>query len=171
MKFSLPTREQTITRVIKGTGYSAILFVLLIFFFLAREGLPAINSRVFSKLFGIRWYPIENYFGLLPLIAGSLIVTVGAALVAVPLGIGTAVFIREVAPHWSREILKPLIEVLAGLPSVVLGFIGILVLSPMVRTILNLPTGLESVIRWRQRCFLPKVAREAGRAAEAAFTR
>ena len=144
MRLSLPTREQVITRLIKGSGYSAILFVVLIFFFIAREGLPAFNPKIFGKLFGIRWYPIESYFGLLPLIAGSVIVTLGAALVAVPLGIGTAVFIREVAPPWTREILKPLVEVLAGLPSVVLGFIGILVLSPMVRTILNLPTGLTA---------------------------
>ena len=144
MKLSLPTREQVITRLIKGSGYSAILLVVLIFFFVAREGLPAINPKIFGKLFGTRWYPIESYFGLLPLIAGSIIVTLGAALVAVPLGIGTAVFIREVAPNWAREILKPMVEVLAGLPSVVLGFIGILVLSPMVRTILHLPTGLTA---------------------------
>jgi phosphate transport system permease protein len=144
MKLSLPTREQIITQLVKGSGYSAILFVMLIFFFVAREGLPAINPKIFAKLFGTRWYPIESYFGLLPLIAGSIVVTLGAAMIAVPLGIGTAVYIREVAPNWAREILKPLVEVLAGLPSVVLGFIGILVLSPMVRTILNLPTGLTA---------------------------
>jgi len=144
MKLALPTREQAITLLIKGSGYSAILFVVLIFFFVARESLPATKPKIFNALFGTRWYPIESYFGLLPLIAGSIIVTLGAALVAVPLGIGTAVFIREVAPNWAREILKPLVEVLAGLPSVVLGFIGILVLSPMVRTILHLPTGLTA---------------------------
>ena len=144
MKISLPTREQLITSLIKITGYSAIVFVVLIFFFLARESLPSLNPKVFSKLFEVRWYPIESHFGLLPLIAGSMIVTLGAALVAVPLGIGTAVFIREVAPNWAREILKPLVEVLAGLPSVVLGFIGILVLSPLVRVILHLPTGLTA---------------------------
>jgi phosphate transport system permease protein len=144
MRLSLPTREQIITRLIKGSGYSVILFVVLIFFFVAREGLPALTPKVLGKLGGTRWYPIESYFGLLPLIAGSIIVTLGAALVAVPLGIGTAVFIREVASSWAREILKPLVEVLAGLPSVVLGFIGILVLSPMVRTILHLPTGLTA---------------------------
>jgi len=145
MKLSLPTREQTITQLIKAAGYSAIVFVVLIFYFLAREGLPAIiNPKVFSKLFEPRWYPIESHFGLLPLIAGSVIVTLGAALIAVPLGIGTAVFIREVAPNWAREILKPLVEVLAGLPSVVLGFIGILTLSPLVRIMLHLPTGLTA---------------------------
>ncbi len=144
MRPFLPTREQMITRLIRSAGYSALLFVALIFFFLAREGLPAINPRVIGKLFETRWYPTESHFGLLPLIMGSLIVTLGAALVAVPLGIGTAVFIREVVPNWGREILKPLVEVLAGLPSVVLGFIGILVLSPLVRTVLNLPTGLTA---------------------------
>jgi phosphate transport system permease protein len=144
MKIPLPTREQIITSLIKITGYSAIVFVVLIFYFLAREGLPAINPRIFGKLFEARWYPIESHFGLLPLIAGSVIVTLGAALVAVPLGIGTAVFIREVAPSWAREFLKPLVEVLAGLPSVVLGFIGILALSPLVRIVLHLPTGLTA---------------------------
>jgi len=144
MRISFPTREQIITSLIVGSGYSAIIFVLLIFYFLAREGLPAINPRIFGKLFELRWYPIESHFGLLPLISGSIAVTLGAVLVAVPLGIGTAIFLREVAPNWAREILKPLVEVLAGLPSVVLGFIGILVLSPLVRTTLNLPTGLTA---------------------------
>lgn len=137
-------REQIITRLIKGTGYSAILFVVLIFYFLARESLPAIRPGIMGKLIETRWYPIESHFGLIPLISGSFIVTLGAALVAIPLGIGTAVFIREIAPNWAREILKPLVEVLAGLPSVVLGFIGILALSPLVRTVLNLPTGLTA---------------------------
>ena len=144
MKIIIPNREKPITWLIKGSGYSAILFVILIFYFLAREGLPAINPGILKQLVESRWYPIENHFGVLPLLTGSIIVTVGAALVAVPLGVGTAVFIREVAPNWAREILKPLVEILAGLPSVVLGFIGILVLSPMVRSLLNLPTGLTA---------------------------
>jgi ABC-type phosphate transport system permease subunit len=79
------------------------------------------------------------------LIAGSLLVTLGAAIVAVPIGIGTAIFIAEVAPRWAREVLKPFIEVMAGIPSVVLGFIGILVLSSALRRGLNLPTGLSAL--------------------------
>jgi phosphate transport system permease protein len=81
----------------------------------------------------------------LPLISGSLIVTVGAALVAIPFGIGTAIFIAEIAPRWAREILKPLVELLGGLPSVVLGFLGILVLAPNLRILLDLPTGLTAL--------------------------
>ncbi len=144
MKSAQRLTEIFITILIKTSGYSAILFVLLIFYFLMREGLPALGKVPLTTLFSIRWYPIENYFGILPLISGSLIVTIGATLIAVPLGVGTAIFIAEIAPRWAREILKPLVEVLAGLPSVVLGFLGILILSPFLRTFLNLPTGLTA---------------------------
>jgi phosphate transport system permease protein len=137
--------EATITGLIKTSGYSAILFVLLIFFFLLREGLPALGQVTLSSLVASRWYPIENYFGLLPLIGGSIIVTFGAALIAIPFGIACAIYISEVAPAWAREILKPLVELLGGLPSVVLGFLGILILSPTLRVLLNLPTGLTAL--------------------------
>jgi phosphate transport system permease protein len=138
-------QEYVIPRVIKACGYSAILFVGLIFFFLLREGLPALAEVRLADLFSTRWYPIEGHFGILPLITGSLIVTLGAMLVAVPFGITTAVFISEVAPRWAREVLKPLVELLGGLPSVVLGFLGILVLSPFLRVFLDLPTGLTAL--------------------------
>jgi phosphate transport system permease protein len=145
MESKLSWREFIITRAIKASGYSAIVFVALIFYFLLREGLPALVEVKLSDLFSVRWYPIENYFGILPLLTGSLIVTIGAGLVAVPFGIGTAIFISEIAPRWAREILKPLVELLGGLPSVVLGFLGILVLSPYIRILLNLPTGLTAL--------------------------
>jgi phosphate transport system permease protein len=137
-------REKPITLLVRVSGYSSILFVTLILFFLVREGLPALGDVPLGDLFGIRWYPIENFFGILPLLSGSLIVTIGAMLVALPLGIGTAVFIAEVAPPWINNLLKPLIEVLAGLPSVVLGFIGIQVVVPFLRRFLELPTGLTA---------------------------
>lgn len=137
--------ESAITTVIKVCGYSAILFVVVIFIFLMREGLPTLGEVSFKNLFSQRWYPIEEYFGLLPLLGGSLIVTLGAALVGVPLGLGTAIYIAEVAPRWAREIIKPFVEVMAGIPSVVLGFIGILVFAPFLRRLLNLPTGLSAL--------------------------
>jgi phosphate transport system permease protein len=136
--------EFVITRLIRAAGYSSILFVGLIFIFLLREGTPAVFEIPFETLFSIRWYPIEDYFGLLPLIGGSFLVTIGAALVAVPIGLATAIFIAEVAPRWLREILKPFVELLGGLPSVLLGFLGILVIAPFVRTTFNLPTGLSA---------------------------
>lgn len=136
--------EFIITRLIQIAGFSSILFVVLILYFLVSEGLPALSLVPLSSLLGTRWYPIEGYFGILPLLGGSLIVTLGAMLIALPFGLCTAVYISEVAPQWAKEVLKPLVELLAGLPSVVLGFFGILILSPFLRQALNLPTGLTA---------------------------
>ena len=146
MDKSLTWREYIITRLVRVSGYSAIVFVVLIFFFLLREGVPALVEVPLKDLFSARWYPIEgNNFGILPLITGSIIVTLGAMLIAIPFGIGAAIFMSEIAPRWMREILKPLVELLGGLPSVVLGFLGILVLSPFLRVFLDLPTGLTAL--------------------------
>jgi phosphate transport system permease protein len=133
-----------ITSIIKICGYSSILFVSLILVFLLKEGLPALKDVPLATLFNIRWYPIEGLFGILPLIYGTLLVTISATLIALPFGIGTAIFISEVAPRWIKEILKPIVEILAGIPSVVLGFIGILVIVPFFRKFLDLPTGLTA---------------------------
>lgn len=137
-------REFLITLFIKIAGYSAIVFVGMIFIFLLLEGLPAVQKVNLTSLVSSRWYPIEDYFGILPLISGSIIITLGATLIAVPFGIGSAVYLSEIAPHWVRELLKPLVEILGGLPSVVLGFLGMLVLSPFLRKLLDLPTGLTA---------------------------
>ncbi len=131
-------------RLIRASGLTAIVFVFLIFAFLLREGLPAFTEVPLSNLLSMRWYPNESYFGILPLLFGSLVVTIGAAMIAMPIGLLTAVFIAEIAPRWLREILKPMIEVVAGIPSVVLGFFGVVVLSSVVRQTLNLPTGLTA---------------------------
>ena len=137
--------EFVLTRLIKAAGYSTILFIGLIFFFLLREGAPAVVEIPLDGLVATRWYPIEGFFGLLPLIGGSLVVTIGATFVAVPLGLLTAIYIAEVAPRPAREVLKPLVELLAGLPSVMLGFLGIVALAPYLRELLDLPTGLAAI--------------------------
>jgi len=131
--------------LIRITGVLVILFLALIFLFLLREGSATFFEVSPSNLLQTRWYPNEGYFGLLPLALGSLMVTLGAAFVSLPLGLLTAVFVAEVAPRWVREILKPFIEVLAGIPSVVLGFLGMLVVSPMIREYLGAPTGLTAL--------------------------
>jgi phosphate transport system permease protein len=145
MKTNSGWREFAITKVIQVAGVSAIGIVLLIFFFLLREGLPALREVSMLTLFSTRWYPTEGLFGIMPLITGSLIVTLGAAMVAVPFGLGTAIFIAEISPRWMREMLKPLVELLGGLPSVMLGFLGILIFAPYVRILLALPTGLSAL--------------------------
>jgi phosphate transport system permease protein len=135
--------EFVVEQLIKFAGISTILIVGLIFYFLVREGIPAFLDIPLRQLFGNRWYPIEGYFGLWPLIAGSVLVTVGAIVIAIPLGLTTAIYLGEFAPQWQREILKPLIEVLAGIPSIVLGFLGWVALAPIVQQ-LGAPTGLTA---------------------------
>lgn len=145
-KVRLPSRplEFAIESLIRVLGFSAIGFVTLIFIFLLTEGLPAFLQVRPGNLFSTRWYPTFDLYGVLPLIAGSALVTITAMLIAFPMGLFTAVFVREVAPNWAREILKPLIEVLAGIPSVVLGFFGMTMLAPIVREVLGAPTGLTA---------------------------
>lgn len=138
-------QEKLITNTIRIVGSSSILFILLIFFFLMREGLPTLGEVRLADLFSTRWYPIENMFGLLPLLSGSLIVTIFAIFIALPLSLGTAIYIGEIASHRINEILKPTIEILAGIPSVVLGFLGFQLLSPFMRETFNLPTGLTAL--------------------------
>jgi len=136
--------EMAIESLIRVLGFSTIGFVVLIFLFLLRQGLPFFFQVPLSNFFGTRWYPTFGLFGTLPLILGSVLVTLTAIAIALPLGLATAVFVREVAPSWAREVLKPLIEVLAGIPSVVLGFFGMNIVAPLVRTILDVPTGLTA---------------------------
>lgn len=136
--------EFAVEAAIRVLGFSSIGFVLLIFFFLLKEGVPTFFEVKPGNLFSARWYPTFDLYGTLPLILGSILVTVTAIGMAVPLGVGTAVFVGELAPGWAREILKPLIEVLAGIPSVVLGFFGMTVVAPLIRETLGTPTGLTA---------------------------
>lgn len=138
-------REFAIEQLIRLMGVSAIGFVLLIFLFLIREGTPALLEVRISNLMGQRWYPTFDIYGLMPLILGSLLVTVGAIALSLPLGVATAIFIGEMAPEWVREVLKPSIEIIAGIPSVVVGFVGIQVVSPLVREFTGAPTGLTAL--------------------------
>jgi ABC-type nitrate/sulfonate/bicarbonate transport system permease component len=136
--------EFALESLVRVLGFSTVGFVLLIFGFLLREGLPVFFELPAGALLGRFWYPTFGSFGALPLILGSALVTLLAVLIALPLGVAAAVFVREVAPRWAREVLKPLIEVLAGIPSVVLGFFGMTVVAPLVRQWLGAPTGLTA---------------------------
>jgi phosphate transport system permease protein len=136
--------EFLIENLIRVCGFSAIAFVAIIFIFLLREGLPALSRVSPAEMLTQRWYPTFDLFGMLPLLLGSALITVLATAMAVPLGLATAIFIREVAPNWAREVLKPFIEVLAGIPSVVLGFLGMVVIAPLIRQYLGAPTGLTA---------------------------
>lgn len=143
-----PTRsgnrmEPWIERAVRLAGLSAIFIVALIFIFLIRLSLPALTRIPLSAFGDLRWYPIEERFGLVSLVVGSLLVTAVAVGIAVPLGLVTAIYLGEIAPPWLGDILKPLIEILAGIPSIVLGFVGWVALAPLVQR-LGAPTGLTA---------------------------
>ena len=140
--------EFFIEKAIFAAGLLSILFVVLIFIFLVKEGLLLFKDySLFSFLFNPKWYPISTppQFGILPLLLGSLVVTAGAIVLAVPLGLAAAIFIAEIAPLWLRDILKGTVEFLAAIPSIVLGFIGLVTLAPLVKEIFHLQTGLSAL--------------------------
>jgi len=140
------TKEIIIKYIFFLFSLVSIAVLGLIVFSLFREGLPIFGKvSVRDFLFGTEWYPTSDppSFGIFPLIAGSLVVTVLATLIAVPLGLLTAVYISEIAPQGIREILKSVIELLAGLPSVVLGFFGMVIVAPWLQETFDLPTGLN----------------------------
>ena len=136
--------EAVVERLVQLAGLLAIVFVVLILAFLLRDALPALKSVSLGALLtGERWSPTAEppKFGLLPMILGSLYVTVGALILAVPLGLACAVFISEVAPPAWREALKPGVELLAAVPSVIFGFLGLLLIGPWLQKVLDLPIG------------------------------
>ena len=116
------------------TALSSIIIILLIIIFIFSEGLPSMESYGFLKfIFGSTWDPSAGDYGVLPMIVGSLGITGLALLFAVPLSLLCAIFMAEIAPKTMRKILKPVIEILAGIPSVVYGFFGLIVLVPIMR--------------------------------------
>lgn len=113
---------------------SAISILLMITVFIFEQGLPIMFRRgIGSFLAGTDWYPSEKSFGLWPMIVGSLYVTLGALIIGVPFGLSCAVVLTEFASSRVRNVIKPLVELLAGIPSVVYGFIGVVVLVPFIR--------------------------------------
>jgi len=125
------------------------IFILgLIVIFLFIEGLPIFKVVSFKEfIFGLEWYPTSDppAFGIWALIVGSFIVTLFSSVIAIPLGVLSAIYIAEVAPPFIKETFKPVVELLAGLPSVVLGFFGMAVLAPWLQETFDLPTGLNIV--------------------------
>jgi phosphate transport system permease protein len=141
-------KEFVIEKLIFLSGIASIVFVALIFVFLLKEGVALFKTIGPGEfLSGRFWYPISDppKLGILPLILGSLLVTAGAIAIAVPLGIASAFYIAEIAPRRLRNTLKSLVEILAAIPSVVLGFIGMITLVPFVKKVFGLPTGLTAL--------------------------
>lgn len=128
------------------TATSSLLALAGIMFFLFLEGLPIFKDvSVGHFLFGTLWYPTAEPpdFGIFPLLVGSLAVTVLASCIAVPLGVLTAAYLTEIAPFGVRRVIKPVVELLAALPSVVIGFFGMVIVAPFLQEYLGANTGLN----------------------------
>lgn len=157
--------EGVIEAAIRICGVAAILFVLLILGFLLKDALPLLQTVPVRELFaGTVWNPTASVprYGILPLLLGSLLVTTGALVLAIPAGLACATFLAEVAPRGLREAVKPVVELLAAIPSVVFGFVGLLVVGDWIKhtgqaaaqvlpgpewltAALNMPTGLAAI--------------------------
>ena len=147
MSWGKKLRERIVELAVAASGLASIVIVALIFLFLVKEGAQLfLTEPVTDFILGKSWYPISEppAFGILPLILGTLLVTAGAAALSIPLGIACAIYIAEVAPGQLKEILKCGVELLAAIPSVVLGFIGLVTVVPWIKTTFKIPTGLTA---------------------------
>lgn len=129
-------KEKVMKIIFLGTACISIAAVILICIFLFAGGVPAIMEiGAFKFLFGTKWKPANNLYGIFPMIIGSVYVTAGALVIGVPVGILTAVFMAEFCPRWLYKIMKSAVNLMAGIPSVVYGFFGLVVLVPFVREV------------------------------------
>ncbi len=129
-----------------SVAFASIAVLLLIMLFLFKEGLPIFETvTVREFVFGHYWYPTSEPpdFGIFPLILASLMVTLFSAVISIPLGIMTAIYLAEIASARLAEIFKPMVELLASLPSVVIGFFGMVLVAPFLQEVFGIPTGLN----------------------------
>ncbi|HOC24772.1 MAG TPA: phosphate ABC transporter permease subunit PstC [bacterium] len=141
-------KEQAIEKFFLLNGLFAILVLAGIFLLLLAQAWPAVKELGLKAFAASRWEPtspVRESHGILALLVGTMMVSVGAMLLAVPLGIATAAWLADVAHARVREVVKPVIELLAAIPSVVVGFLGLVVLSPFLARLFNTSSGLNAV--------------------------
>jgi phosphate ABC transporter permease protein PstC len=135
-------KERFIEGLLFTSAITSILVILLIFYFLIRESLPAFAQLgIFSLLSGQKWHPAGDIYGLLPLIATSLIITLLALFINIIIGFPLAIYLAELAGPRSKAVLKPAIELLAGVPSIVYGFLGVIILVSYLQDGFHMLTG------------------------------
>jgi phosphate transport system permease protein len=138
--------EKGVQFIFLGIALFSITLLFLIMFFLFMEGIPIFEHvSVKEFIFGSLWYPTDDNpaFGIFPLIMGSFAVAGFSATLAIPLGIMTAIYIAEIANKKVAEIVKPIVELMASMPSVVIGFFGMVVVAPFLQQVFNIPVGLN----------------------------
>ncbi len=138
-----------IETLIRICGISAVIFVFGIFYFVFREGAPLLGHLDFGQFLGSKeWYPespVHTRYGILALMVGTASVTIMAMAIAVPFGLGAAVYISEFSSGRTKEILKILVELFAAIPSVVWGFVGLVILNPLIIELFDAPVGLNAL--------------------------
>ncbi|RAK06629.1 phosphate ABC transporter membrane protein 1 (PhoT family) [Halanaerobium saccharolyticum] len=142
------TKEKIIKNILMLFAFSSILFLTGIIIVLFREGAPIFTKVGISEfLFSSDWYPTYDPpgYGIFNLLSASIVVTIGAMVIAVPFGVASAVHISYILPKKYKNIVKPTIEMLAGVPSVIYGLFGMKILSPFLRGVFGLPTGLTAL--------------------------
>jgi phosphate ABC transporter permease protein PstC len=133
-------KDKTVERLLLAVACTTILCLLVIALFIFKEGLPFIfKVGLKDFLLSSDWRPDSGHFGIFPMIVSSLLVTLGGLLMGAPLAMAGAIFLSEFGPPRMMRIVKPAIELLAGIPSVVFGFIGVMVLAPLIRRTLGGP--------------------------------
>ncbi|UJX41857.1 phosphate ABC transporter permease subunit PstC [Desulfovibrio sp. JY] len=146
MALSRKGKDDLVRNIFFLTALSSIVALALIMVYLFVEGLPIFGVvSVSDFLFGSLWYPTSDppAFGIFPLIVASLAVTALSSAIAIPLGVMTAIYLAEIASRKTRDIFKPIVELLAALPSVVIGFFGMVVVAPYLQDTFDLATGLN----------------------------
>jgi phosphate transport system permease protein len=141
-------RERAIETFFFANGLFAVIVLVGIFSLLITESLPALKEVKLIEFIKTNWDPTspeKEEFGLLAMIVSTMVATLGAMVIAVPIGIAAAAYIADVANAKVREVIKPVIEILAGIPSVVVGFLGIVVVGPLLAKVFGTSNGLNAI--------------------------
>lgn len=134
--------EKGVSMVLLAFSVTAAIILILIMLFIFDGGLPLFREVAFTDfLLGDRWVPAENLYGAFQFIVAAFLVTIGALMISVPFGVSCAIFLSEIAPAWARNIVRPAIELLAGIPSIIYGVFALVVVVDLLQVTLDIATG------------------------------
>ncbi len=143
-------KERFFEHSLVAAAFLALIIIFLIAVFMFQKGYPFFKKiGILEFLGGHIWRPLEEKFGILPMVAGSIAVTMVALLVGVPLGLMTAIFLAEIAPRWMQRLVRPAVGLLAGIPSVVYGLFGMTMIVPVIRYLAQTKLAFSLVSEYR----------------------
>ena len=140
-------KEKVLQWLFFACAFLAVVTVILIFVFTMLEAAPVFTDIGLANFFSLTWAPSEGSYGILSLLAGSALVTVGALVMGVPLGVGTAVYLVEIASKRVRKVISPAVDLLAGIPSIIYGFFGMVIIRPFIAQVTG-GLGFGALTAW-----------------------